>query len=209
VRAVFVEVPEEVVRHRRQLDLDRFDEMWEGELHMSPFPSWEHQRIAKDLTVFFTLHWEQLGEGACGPNVGVKPPGTPDLELAGEKTPANYRGPDLVFLLTGNEDRIQGGWVVGAPDAVIEVRSPGDETYQKLPFYHRLGVSEVIVIQRDSRAVEIHRRGPAEYERVVPEPNGSVPSQVLDTVFRAERGPDGKPVLRLHRGRMPDRQGMA
>ena len=65
------------------------------------------------------------------------------------------------------------------------------------------------MIQRDSKAVELHRRGPAEYDRVVAEPDGSVLSQVLDTVFRAERGPDGKPVLHVHRARMPERKGRA
>ena len=35
------------------------------------------------------------------------------------------------------EDGIHGG-----PDAVIEIRSPGDETYEKLEFYARLGVRD-------------------------------------------------------------------
>jgi Uma2 family endonuclease len=34
----------------------------------------------------------------------------------------------------------------GAPDAVIEIRSPDDETDEKLPFFAALGVAEVIVI---------------------------------------------------------------
>ena len=43
----------------------------------------------------------------------------------------------------------------GPPTVVIEIRSPDDETLEKLPFYAKLGVPEVWVIDRDSRAVEI------------------------------------------------------
>lgn len=209
MRAVFLDVPEHLLRERRRLDIDKFDEMWEGELHMTPLPTWEHQRMDRRLSDFFDHHWEQLGEGLTCSHVGVKPPGTPDVEVAGERQPRTYRGPDQVFLLAGHEGRVQDGWVVGPPDALIEIRSPGDETYEKFPFYYELGTTEVIVIHRDTKAVEIYRRGDAEYERVVPESDGSVTSRVLDTVFRTERGGDGAPILRLHRGRHPEREGMA
>ncbi len=206
MRAVFVEVPPEVLLERRRHGLDLFDEMWEGELHMTPMPSWYHQGISKKLATYFELHWEELGEGLCCPNVGVKFPGTADEEVAGEKVPRNYRGPDLVFLKTGHEDRVQGGWVVGPPDAVLEIRSPGDETYEKLPFYFALGIPEVIIVHRDSRAVELHERRPDAYERVPVETDGSVSSRVLTTSFRAERdSTGGRTVLRVWRTDRPER----
>ena len=43
----------------------------------------------------------------------------------------------------------------GAPDVVVEIRSPGDETYEKLDFYAKLDVPEVWVVDRDSRQPEI------------------------------------------------------
>lgn len=207
MRAVILEVPDELIRERRRQDIDKYDEMWEGELHMGPLPSWEHQGIDLGLAFFFKMHWMDLGEGTFRQHVGVKPPETPDVDLAGVKVPSSFRGPDQAFLLKGHESRVQGGWIVGAPDAVIEIRSPGDETYKKFPFFHRLGVPEVIVVQRDTKAVEIYTRGEAEYERLPTQPDGSVVSSILDTVFRTEVDPAGAPILRLRRGRHPDRTG--
>lgn len=210
MRAVLLDAPEDLIRERRRLDIDQFDEMWEGELHMSPLPAWEHQRIVKALTCFFATHWEDLGEGVCAPNVGVRPPGVPFIDVAGVKLPRSYRGPDLVFLLKGHEKRVRRGWVVGPPDALIEVRSPGDESFEKLPFYHGLGVGEVIIVHRDTKAVEIYAHGAAGYERVVPAADGSVTSRILDTIFRTEAGPRGAaPVLRLKRKRLPRLHGKA
>ena len=39
---------------------------------------------------------------------------------------------------------------------VVETRSPGDESYEKLPFYAALGVPEVWIIERDTKEPEIH-----------------------------------------------------
>ncbi len=209
MRAVFVEVPEGLIRQRRRNDVDKFDEMWDGELHMSPLPSWEHQRMDRGIGDFFTHHWEKLGEGITASHVGVKAHGTPDIEVAGESVPRDYKGPDQLFLLKGHEDRVQQGWVVGAPDAVLEIRSPGDETYKKFPFYHFLGVPEVIVVHRDTKGVEVYTRGAVGYDRVPTDPDGSVASRILDTSFRTELDPASKqPVLRLRRLRFPDREGV-
>ena len=210
MRVVYVDAPDDVILERRRLGLDGFDEMWDGELHMTPLPRWEHQGILHNLQYFFRAHWEETGEGVCRPNVGVKPPGTPDVEVAGEMLPRNYRGPDLVFLLRGHEDRVQEGCVVGPPDAVIEVRSPGDETYKKFPFFHSLGIPEVIVVHRDTKAVELYELGADEYRRVAPAANGLVYSKVLDTHFWTEANPSGGvAILHLRRGRFPDRIGTA
>ena len=44
----------------------------------------------------------------------------------------------------------------GAPTVVVEIRSPGDETMEKLPFYAKLGVPEVWIIDRDTRQPELY-----------------------------------------------------
>ncbi|MBI3269651.1 MAG: Uma2 family endonuclease [Planctomycetes bacterium] len=210
MRALYVDIPEELIRARRRQGIDSFDEMWEGELHMAPLPSWRHQRIDWDLVYFFRSHWENLQEGLGCSHVGVKFPGTPEVDVAGQSVPRSFRGPDLVFLLRGHEARVQEGWLVGPPDALIEIRSPGDETYEKFPFYFDLGVPELIVIHRDTKAVEIYTHGPNEFERQVPAPDGSVISKVLDTVFRTTaENPGGDPVLFLRRGLHPEREGRA
>jgi len=45
--------------------------------------------------------------------------------------------------------------VEGPAELVVEVRSPGDETYDKLPFYERKGVRQVLVVARDALAVQL------------------------------------------------------
>ncbi len=208
MRALYIDVPEELLRQRRRLGIDEFDEMWEGDLHLLPLPTWDHQGIDQGLSWFFKTHWHDLGEGVFRSHVGVKHPGTPDVAVGGVRVPTNYRGPDLVFLLRGHERRIRKGWVVGPPDAVIEIRSPGDETYQKFPFFHSLGVPEVIVIHRDTKVPELHLRADSDYERSAPASDGSVTSRVLDTVFRAQATPrGGTAVLHLRRVRFPRRTG--
>ena len=43
----------------------------------------------------------------------------------------------------------------GGPDAVVETHSPGDEAYEKLDFYTKVGVLEVWIIDRDTKRPEI------------------------------------------------------
>ena len=45
----------------------------------------------------------------------------------------------------------------GAADLVIEITSPGDRTHEKLPFYSRLGVREVLIVNRQSWTLELYR----------------------------------------------------
>jgi Uma2 family endonuclease len=61
-----------------------------------------------------------------------------------------------VLLLPQRFDIDRNEYFEGAPDVVVEIRSPDDETYEKLPFYRDLGVPEVWVIESDSRIPETH-----------------------------------------------------
>jgi hypothetical protein len=44
-----LEVPQALLDTRRAQGADRWDEMWDGELHMVPPPSLEHQRVGSEL----------------------------------------------------------------------------------------------------------------------------------------------------------------
>ena len=61
MRGVLVEVPESLLAERRRLGVDRFDEMWGGELHMVPPPSNEHQRIGRDIVLVLAPLAEEAG----------------------------------------------------------------------------------------------------------------------------------------------------
>ena len=71
----------------------------------------------------------------------------------------NYRVPDLVLVDAARRHIDKNTYLAGAPLVVVEIASPGDETYDKFPFYAGLGVPEVWVIHRDSRTPEIHVLG--------------------------------------------------
>jgi len=165
---------------------------------MVPPPHGDHQRLNDRLGLFFQVHWEFLGEGRTYPETGVKRPSSPPHPELGSDVPSDYRTPDRSFLLPERYERFQGGWIVGGPDVVLEVLSPGDESRAKLPFYFELGVREVLLIDRDTRAVQVFRRGPAAFELAPPDGEGWHTSEVLGTALRREEGPAG-PRLHLRR----------
>jgi len=63
---------------------------------------------------------------------------------------SNYRTPDLVVF--DDAARSERG-VEGRARLVVEICSPGDESLQKLAYYESVGVSEVILIDRDTKSV--------------------------------------------------------
>ena len=71
----------------------------------------------------------------------------------------DHRVPDAVVV----RERAKLVWVPTAA-IVVEVVSPGDETYQKFGFYHLRGVEEILVADPAKRELRLFRRGETEYE---------------------------------------------
>lgn len=189
------------------------DEVWEGELHMVPPPHGDHGRLNDHLALFFLPHWEQLGLGVTYSEAGVRRPGSGQIGVLGESVPADYRTPDRSFLCSERQDRFQGGWIVGGPDVVLEIVSPGDETRARLPFYRDVGVREVILIDRDTRRVEVLRPSDGHpndggWEPTPAAADRSLGSAVLGTRFRVEAParPGRPPALRVWREDDPRRE---
>ena len=131
---------------RRALGLDRFDEVWEGEYHVAPEAHGRHGDVAHQLAVLLRPRARAAGLWGSGPlNLG---------------DPADYRVPDQAYL----RERATEVWNPSAA-VVVEVLSPGDESYAKLDFYHRLGVEEVLILDPLRRAVEWYRRAEGGFER--------------------------------------------
>jgi len=174
MRAVLVHVTDQELAHRRSIGADHWDEMWEGVLHMTPAPSLEHQRILGQLVVFLEPLLRSLKRGTLLPGINVF------------RTPTNYRIPDLTFVATGREDVLSDAGVRegGSPDAVIEIRSPEDETYEKFPFYAAIGTREVIVIDRDTKRPEIYRLAGSELAMLQPDAEGWVRAETMSVRFR-------------------------
>ena len=183
VRAVMLDVPAALLAERRQLGLDRFDEMWEGELHMVPPPNEEHQRIGTELVA--ALYAVTRAQGLqLRYETGVFDP-----EVTGD---SSYRTPDVVVF--GDEVRSARG-VEGGARMVVEIRSPGDESLHKLAFFQRVGVAEVLVIGRDDKSL---RRWLRRDDRLVELAAGDDGWHRLDAIPVALHGGDGRLELVMH-----------
>lgn len=127
---------EALVERRRQLGLDRWDEVWEGVLHMNPPPGYAHEHILSQLHRILGPYALEAGLDVVG---GV-----------GLGVAEDNRVPDLV-LQRPQDARPQ--WQETLALAA-EVRSPNDETLAKLPFYASHGVDELLIIDPQERSVE-------------------------------------------------------
>jgi Uma2 family endonuclease len=180
MRGVLLEVTAEELARRKLTGVDRWDEMWEGILHMPPAPNREHQRILDELIIFLLPLLRRRGRGTFQSGINVFDDASPK---------ENYRVPDATFVSSGHEKVLaQDGTRGGGPDAVIEVRSPGDESYEKLPFFASLGVREVVVIDRDAKKPEVFRLAGQQYLAVAADREGWVTSETMRVRFRQAPG---------------------
>src|SRR6185312_13051072 len=99
--------------------------------------------------------------------------------------PNNYRIPDLVLLTPARFDIDCNEYFDGGPDAVVEIHSRGDESYEKFDFYAKVGVREVWVIDRDTRRPEIFELVGSDYHPIEPSASGWTLSQVAQVEMRA------------------------
>jgi Uma2 family endonuclease len=142
------DVTDEELARRKTTGIDRWDEMWDGVWHMTPAPTLEHQRVVDEILLFLKPLLKAQGRGFLVASINV-------LQHTDGWT--NYRIPDLTFVATGREQILhEDGVRAAGPDAVIEIRSPGDDTYEKLPFYAAVGTREVVIVDRDTKQVEIY-----------------------------------------------------
>jgi Uma2 family endonuclease len=154
VRAVMLEVPQALLEERRAQGADRWDEMWEGELHMVPPPSELHQAVGTKLVRVLAPLAEARGLEARY-ETGLFRPGVDD----------DYKVPDQLYarLDLRSERGFEGGAAL-----VVEILSPDDETYAKLDWYAAVGVAEVLVIEPGTRRIELFANRSGRMEPVDP-----------------------------------------
>ena len=131
---------------RRALGLDRYDEVWEGEYHVAPDAHGRHGDVQGQLFILLDPRARAAGLWGSGPR-----------NLGG---PNDFRVPDASYA----RERSNEVWNPTAA-IVVEILSPGDESYAKLGFYHRLGVEEILIVDPLRHAVEWYRRGQEGFER--------------------------------------------
>lgn len=171
------------LRDRRARGLDRFDEVWNGELHMNPSPSPDHQRIASRLVAILT----PLADAA---NLEV----FTDLDVLDRQRGDNdYRQPDVSVVEPGHtNDR----GIVGGCRLAIEVRSPRDETYLKFDFYAANEVQQLLVIDPATRLCELYELAHDRYTVVPADEEGRLTIAALPVSFETITD-DTDPVLRI------------
>jgi Uma2 family endonuclease len=76
------------------------------------------------------------------------------------------RIPDVVLLTPDRFAIDREYYCEGAPTVVVEIRSPGDETWDKMEFYATIGVPEIWVVDRDTRVPQVFLLDEGDYEEL-------------------------------------------
>jgi Uma2 family endonuclease len=143
------ELRKRLIRQRRRSGSDRFDEVWNGVYVMSPLADNLHQDIAFELA--FAIRQTIGGPESGKVNTGI------NVSDQAEHGKRNYRCPDVAVFLPGNPARNLGTHWLGGPDFAVEVISKYDRSRLKLPFYAKVGVREVLLVDRSPWALELYR----------------------------------------------------
>ena len=137
MRAVILDP--QLLAERARLGLDERDEMWDGELHVVPPANGTHQRLGTDLMWVLRPLIEERGLEAS-------------YETGFFRAADDYRVPDWAVY---RRDQASERGTEGA-ELVVEIRSPGDESMAKISWYVAQGCREILVVDRDTLAVELH-----------------------------------------------------
>jgi Uma2 family endonuclease len=96
-----------------------------------------------------------------------------------------------VVVLPGSKAIDRGTHWQGGPDFLVEILSPDDRAREKIPFYGRLGVRELLIVDRDPWGLELWRRQNDELalvERIGPDDSRRLKSNVLPLSFHLVAG---------------------
>ncbi len=139
MRTVILDPPsaglDELMWRRARSGLDRLDEVWEGVLHMVPAPSGAHASLEWQLAAILRPLAQAVGLEAVGQfNLG--------------ESEHDFRVPDGGLHRTS----LRGTWFATAA-LVVEIVSPGDESWEKLPFYAAHRVDEILIVDPQKQTV--------------------------------------------------------
>jgi len=140
---------EALLERRRRAGVDRLDEVWQGVLHMVPGPNVEHSFISQQLAVLLDAPARRAG----------LLPGMGEFNLG--ESEHDFRVPDGGLHRPG----AAGVWLSTAA-LVVEILSPGDESWQKLGFYAVHHVDEVLLVDPAERTVTWLALRDGEYQPV-------------------------------------------
>lgn len=153
---------------------------------MTPSPNREHLDFEGTLEMYLRLRWAKPNRSRVIHNPNLASPGG---------WPKDYRIPDLVLMKPERFGIDHNEYFEGAPSAVVEIQSPGEESEEKLPFYAKLGVPEVWLIHRDTKESRVLVLRDGKYELEPPGAEGWHLSREIGVEMR--RGRPGKLEIRL------------
>lgn len=122
-------------------------EVIDGELHVTPSPSWVHQRISYWIT-------RLVGSWIDDRGLGVLQAAPLDVIMASELIVQ----PDHIFIRKARIRQLVDRSVHGAPDLVVEILSPstaGRDQIIKRAVYAREGIQEYWIVDPEARAVKV------------------------------------------------------
>ena len=170
------QVTDHELAHRKATGIDRWDEVWDGVWYMTPAPTLEHQRMLDEMIGFLVPHLKKTNRGRLVSGISV---------FRDAEGWTNYRIPDLTYVAAGREDILcEDGVRAAGPDAVIEIRSPGDDTYEKLSFYAAIGTREVVIVERDTKRPEIYRLLGNKFVKLHADADGWLQAETMNLRFR-------------------------
>ncbi len=182
-----------LIQKRRRFGADRFDEVWDGVYVMSPEADNEHQLLGFELAAVLREAVGTLRGVTVYPPINIT-----DRE---DRWRENYRVPDISVFLPGNPAEDRGSHWLGGPDFAIEILSPGDRSRKKFRFYAKVGVRELLILDRNPWRLELYRRDGTEWRLVgtsAPDESAAVSSDVLPLVFRLLPG-EARPSVNITR----------
>ena len=173
------DILDRLIAERKRLGIDCYDEVWDGMYVIPAPPGTAQQELVDDLGTILREVVKKEGRGKTYPGVNVS-----DRRKGWEN---NFRCPDLAVVLNNGKAVDCGAYFYLGPDFLVEVESPGDDTEEKVPFYGKVGVRELLIIHRDKRTLRLLRHDGQELVLVKPT-NGEgkqwLVSEVLPLAFR-------------------------
>jgi Uma2 family endonuclease len=127
---------EAVLERRRRLGLDKHDEVWEGELHVNPIAHGRHGHV--QIQLFLLLAPLATAAGLIA---------MPEINVGDGEN--NFRVPDGALLRPRTHVLYY-----DTAALVLEVVSPGDESWKKFDFYAAHGVDELLIVDPLKRTVD-------------------------------------------------------
>jgi Uma2 family endonuclease len=143
----------DILARRAARGLDGRDEMWDGVLHVNRVAGTAHAHLLTELAIVLDAEATARGLHAIWA-VGFFDPADP----AGQ-----WRVPDVVVA---RQEHVREHGVEGPAELVVEVLWPDDESVAKLPFYARMGVRQVLIVDPFDVTFALHRLARTRY-RVV------------------------------------------